>query len=168
MPRAEINKAYFRLFAGALAADVVSSGRRWFAAENQRPGFFHPRVLAALRAHVRAGDLTVLVSGSMPACVEPVARFVGAGAVLCSRPEIVEGRHTGAVRPMIGTAKAAAVTELAAAHGLDLGASSAYGDHLSDVAVLALVGDPVAVGADPALADHATAHGWTRWDAHRR
>ena len=50
---------------------------------------------------------------------------------------------------------------------IDLRRSFAYGDHRSDIPVLALVGNPVAVGADPELGRHAATHRWTRWDAHR-
>ena len=35
-------------------------------------------MLAALWRHAAAGDLTLLVSGSFPACLDPIARYVGA------------------------------------------------------------------------------------------
>jgi len=50
----------------------------------------------------------------------------------------------------------------AAARGVDLRSSHAYGDHASDLPVLSLVGRPVVVGDDPVLAGHAALRGWTR------
>jgi len=124
---------------------------------------FHPPVLDAFRRHTAAGDRTVLVSGSFPACLDPLARYLEAGAVLCSRPEVRHGRYTGEIlQPMIGAAKAAAVQADAAAHGIDLLDCYAYGDHISDLPVLGVVGAPVVVGDDPVLTDHAIRHGWTQ------
>ncbi|MGX6608399.1 HAD family hydrolase [Micromonosporaceae bacterium Da 78-11] len=166
VPRDEINRAYFRLYAGAYRDEVADCAERWFGQESSGPGFFHPRVLAALRAHRDAGHLTVLVSGSLPACVELIAEFVGADAALCSRPEFQGGRYTGEVAPMIGVAKASAVTVLAEARDIKLATSFAYGDHISDLPVLSLVGNPTAVGDDPALAAHAAENGWPVWRSH--
>ncbi|MFL6113388.1 MAG: haloacid dehalogenase-like hydrolase, partial [Catenulispora sp.] len=75
-PREEVNRAYYRLFAGSTAAELEKSGAAWFA--NQLTGdFFHPPALEALRAHAAAGDTVVLVSGSFFACLDPIARYVG-------------------------------------------------------------------------------------------
>jgi HAD superfamily hydrolase (TIGR01490 family) len=152
---------YYRLFAGAEEAEVAESGRRWFS-EELAAGPFHEPVLERFLGHRAAGELTVLVSGSFPACLDPIAEHVGADLLVCSRPEVRAGRYTGAVAtPMIGEAKAAAVREIAARFDVDLAGSSAYGDHPSDLPVLELVGFPVVVGDDPDLVGHAARRGWT-------
>jgi HAD superfamily hydrolase (TIGR01490 family) len=161
--RAETLAAYFELFAGEDAAVVAGDGTRWFAAELARGGLFNEPVLDRLRRHAAADELTVLVSGSFPACLDPIAEFVGPDLVLCSRPQIVDGRYTGAIAvPMIGAAKADAVRHIAAVRGISLGASFAYGDHASDLPLLELVGNPVVVGDDATLAARADQHGWSR------
>jgi HAD superfamily hydrolase (TIGR01490 family) len=120
-------------------------------------------VLAALWRHAAAGDLTLLVSGSFPACLDPIARYVGADVVLCSLPEIRDGRYTGRIAvPMLGEAKAAAVRGAAAEHGVLLAESHAYGDHASDLPILDLVGHPVVVGDDPVLAGRARRDRWAQ------
>jgi hypothetical protein len=48
----------------------------------------------------------------------------------------------------------------AAAHGIDLAASYAYSDSLSDLPMLRAVGNPVAVNPDPPLAAIANEEGW--------
>jgi HAD superfamily hydrolase (TIGR01490 family) len=158
--REELCRDFFRLFAGQDAARLAAEGEAWFQAEQARGGVFNRPVLQALSRHAASGDVTVLVSGSFPACLDPVARAVGADTVLCSRPEVRGGRYTGELPlPMIGEAKAAAVLALASTMGIDLNASAAYGDHMSDLPLLRLVGFPVAVGDDPALTAAAVALG---------
>jgi HAD superfamily hydrolase (TIGR01490 family) len=161
--REELNRAYFRRLAGLDATEAAVLGRRWFEAELRRGRLFNSAVLEALHRHAVAGDPTVLVSGSFPPCVEPIARYVGADAVLCTRPEVRYGRYTGEVAvPMVGEAKVDAVLSWAAANGVELADSHAYGDHVSDLPVLALVGRPVVVGDDPELTRHAARRGWER------
>lgn len=76
---------------------------------------------------------------------------------------IRRGELTGEVlAPMIGETKGRAVRLTAPLAGLDLAGSWAYGDHESDLPMLAAVGHPVAVGDDPQLAAHAAAPGWGR------
>jgi HAD superfamily hydrolase (TIGR01490 family) len=161
--RDDVQRAYFRLFAGRDVEELAELGARWFEGELARGSLFHPPVLRAFRRHAVCGDLTILVSGSFGACLDPIARYLGADGLLCSRPGVRDGRYTGIIAtPMLGSAKAAAVLAEAAVRGIDLAASYAYGDHASDLPVLALVGNPVVVGDDPVLAIHALQRGWAR------
>ena len=165
VPRAETNRRYYRSYAGRRADEVAAQGREWFAAELAAGGLFVAPVLDALAAHRAAGDLVGLVSGSFPPCVDPIAAHVGADLVLCTRPEIVGGFYTGEVaRPAIGEEKGELVRAALAEHGIPAEASSAYGDHISDLPMLEAVGDPVVVGADPALRDVGAQRGWRSID----
>lgn len=151
LPRETAGHAYFALYAGLPVAEVAAQGRAWFA--EVAAGLFHPPVLAELRAHADHGRPIVLVSGSFAACVDPIAAAVGAVAVLCSRPRVASGVYTGHVdHMMIGAAKAVAVLAYLEATGCSASASYAYGDHVSDLPMLAAVGHPVVVGDDPGLA----------------
>ncbi|CAC36761.1 hypothetical protein GCM10010095_82460 [Streptomyces anthocyanicus] len=159
--RADRCRAYYRVYAGVEERGLLAEGERWFLDRVRTPGFFHEPARAAFDAHAAAGDLTVLVSGSFDACLEPLAEHLGADVLLCSRPEVHDGRYTGALTtPMIGAAKAAAVSALVAERSLSLKDSHAYGDHVSDVPFMELVGHPVVVGRDPRMRCHARAHGW--------
>jgi len=166
VPRLETNRAFYRNFAGRREAELAARGAEWFHAEHARGGLFNDEVLSALRGHARAGALIVLVSGSFPPCLDPIADFVGADLLLCSRPEVRDGRYTGALTlPMIGEVKAEAARVEAAARGIALEHSHAYGDHVSDLPLLEAVGHPVVVGDDPELNDHAIQRGWPRGKA---
>ncbi|MBO4253520.1 HAD family hydrolase [Streptomyces griseorubiginosus] len=167
--REETNRAYFRLLTGAPAAAIARYAEDWFQAELAQGAFFHEPVLQALHAHRREGHPVVLVSGSFPAVLLPLLEHCGADHLLCTEPEItpVARTYTGRLadrphQPMIGDAKAAAVRELAAAHRIDLTASTAYGDHVSDAPLLSLTGRAVIVGDDPDLRRLAAHHGWHR------
>ncbi|MET7484784.1 HAD-IB family hydrolase [Streptomyces sp. NPDC005538] len=162
-PREEVNRAYYRLLRGTREADLAASGRLWFVQERAR-GLFHPPVREALRRHVRAGDLTVLLSGSFAACLSPIAHAVGSDLLACSTPEIVDGTLTGELtdRPMIGQAKADEARRVMTAFGLRPEHCHAYGDHASDLPLLTGVGNPVVVGGDPALTARAEREGWAR------
>lgn len=161
VPRAEVNRAFYRAFAGRDVADVAEVGEAWFAAARERDGLFRLRVLSRLRHHAAAGHPVVLVSGSFPPCLDPIAAFVGADLLLCSRPEVRDGRYTGELaEPMIGEGKAAAVCRSAATGGFELTGSYAYGDHESDLPFLGTVGHPVVVGDDPVLGDLARRRRW--------
>ncbi len=165
VPREEVNRIYYRIYAGERADALAAAGRTWFDLRRRRPGFVHPQVVATLARHRLAGHRIVLVSGSMPACLDPLADAIGADDVLCTRP-VVDGAGvlTGDIEAsMIGTGKGAAVRALAAEHGISLPLSFGYADHTSDLPMLELLGHPVVVGAEPALVAHADRLGWMRF-----
>src|ERR1035441_8737544 len=91
-----------------------------------------------------------------------MAELLGADGTICSRAEVdEEGRYTGRMAFFAGGQhKAEAITELAETVGLDLSASTAYSDSATDLPMLELVGRPVAVNADRALAKLARERGW--------
>lgn len=163
LPRAEANRVFYRAFAGHEADRVAGAGQRWFGSALDCGGLFHSDVVGALHGHRVAGTTTVLVSGSFPACLDPVRAHLGADLIVCTEPEVRDGRYTGQVRrPMIGEEKAAAARELIARAGVDPADCFAYGDHPSDLELLRVVGHPVVVGPDPQMAARAIREGWAR------
>ncbi|WP_064742992.1 HAD family hydrolase [Pseudonocardia spinosispora] len=163
MSREDTNRRYYRSFAGEPVARVRELGQDWFDQERRAGGLFHLATVGSLALHHFAGHKTVLVSGSFPPCVQPVATAVGADAVLCTVIREADAEYVGVVdRPMIGAAKADAARQFADADGVELIDCWAYGDHASDLGLLSAVGHPVVVGGDPVLADHAQRHHWRR------
>jgi len=155
LSRDELNRTYYRAWAGEPVAEVEASGRCWYARRSREPGFFLPHTLAALRAHRADGAVIALVSGSLPAVLTPLTAAVGATHLLCARPQTRGGVLTGELTgdPVIGEGKRRAVRELLAGRP-DVSAADcyAYGDHVSDLPMLTEVGHPVVVGDDPELA----------------
>jgi len=161
LERSEFNRLYYAIWAGQPVERVLAAGRSWFAETQGAPGFYRPNVLAKLREHQAAGDRVVLVSGSFPPPLRPIAEAVGADAVYCTQLEVGgDGAYTGAISAaMIGDDKRTAVDEYLG--GLDADAPSwGYGDHSSDLPLLERVSNPVVVGSDPVMLELAGQRAW--------
>ncbi|TDD92493.1 HAD family hydrolase [Actinomadura rubrisoli] len=164
VPRAEVNRRYYRLFAGQDARRLAQAGASWFDYESVSGSPFLPETLREYRRHQAEGALTVLLSGSFFACLDPIADALGGRCwALGTRPVVRRGTLTGEVlTPLIGVAKGRAARATAAVRDLDLARCSAYGDHATDLPFLEAVGDPVVVGDDPVLMERAVLGEWRR------
>jgi HAD superfamily hydrolase (TIGR01490 family) len=163
LPRAELIRAYYRNYAGQRTAEVSAQGREWFERERRSGEFFLPAAVRAFSGHRRDGDLTVLVSGSFAACLDPIAEWLGAELVFGAQLETADDLYTGGVTiTMIGPDKAEVARSVLRDHGIPPRDSHAYGDHPSDLPLLRTVGHPAVIGDDPVLAVHAIAGSWPR------
>ncbi|MFB6806822.1 HAD family hydrolase [Streptomyces sp. NPDC056387] len=158
-PREDINRFYYSHYAGESVDTVRRLADDWFTERTASTrGFYIDSTREALREHRAAGASLVLVSGSFPPLLEPLAHELGADAVLCTRPLSADGVYTGEVAtPVIGEGKRAAVlAHLASRPDVDPRDCHAYGDHVSDLPMLELVGHPVVVGDDAELRERLT------------
>ncbi|MDV9190523.1 HAD-IB family hydrolase, partial [Streptomyces sp. SR27] len=163
VPREQVNRSFFRFLAGSHLDDLEACGQEWYE-KARAGGLIHTPVYEALRRHADAGDLVVLVSGAFAACLDPLAREIGADLVVCTVPEVTsEGRLTGELigAPMIGEAKAEAAHRIMTAFGLAPEDCSAYADDESDLPLLRAVGHPVLVGDGPVSAPRAETATWS-------
>ncbi len=111
--------------------------------------------------HKAAGHDVIIISASASQLVEPIAAELGIDQVVASELEVVDGRFTGEILFYAkGDAKAQAIADLAAANHYDLAASFAYSDSATDIPMLEMVGNPVAVNPDRAMKKHALESGW--------
>lgn len=164
--RAALNRAFYRGYAGHAPQDLEVAARAWFDALVAERGehLWIPEAVA-LAKHLRAaGHLLVAVSGSCHEILAPVVAALGFDACLATRlARCDEGRQlSGEIVPpqMIGPGKALALAAFAHEHGIDLAASVACGDHLTDVPMLESVGAACVVAGDPALESLARRRGW--------
>ncbi|AYF78409.1 HAD-IB family hydrolase [Nocardia yunnanensis] len=160
-PREEVNRHYYRAYRGVRADALAAAGRRWFEQFTAGGGAYYSEAVKTLRAHRDSGHVTVLLSGSFAAAIAPIAAAVGADHLIATTPLVdAAGVLTGEVdQPMIGAAKAAAVTEFLHRHAIARENSYGYGDHASDLPFLRAVGHPGYRGDDAVLAAHGFA--WT-------
>ncbi|MFG3021330.1 HAD family hydrolase [Streptomyces sp. NPDC048254] len=160
--RHTLNREYYRRFAGVPARTLASVACRWYDAHRRGPRAFVTAAVEAVERHRARGHEVVLVSGSLRPLLEAVARNFGAAQVWCTEQGVTAGGLlTGEVeRPMIGQAKAGAVAAVVGERGVRAEDCWAYGDHVSDLAMLRSVGHPVVVGGSPALAVEAGRAGW--------
>lgn len=111
--------------------------------------------------HKAQGHDVTIISASASILVEPIARELGVDRVVATEMEVENGKLTGRItRYLKGPAKAEAVTRFVEDQGYNLAESYAYSDSATDIPMLELVGNPVAVNPDRALKKHAIANGW--------
>jgi HAD superfamily hydrolase (TIGR01490 family) len=116
--------------------------------------------------HRSRGHRVVVVSASPTEIVRPLCRYLGIDDVVATRSEVDDDdRYTGSIEfYAYGEGKAVAVREFAEAHGIDLAASYAYSDSITDLPMMEVVGNPVVVNPDSALLAVAEERGWGRLD----
>jgi HAD superfamily hydrolase (TIGR01490 family) len=113
-------------------------------------------------SHQDAGRPVFIVTAASQELADTLARVLVLDGGIGMRSEVRDGVYTGrAAGPFTyREGKAAAIRQLAAERGIDLGASYAYSDSESDLPMLRAVGHPVAVNPDAELARVARTEGW--------
>jgi HAD superfamily hydrolase (TIGR01490 family) len=157
---AEVLRVARELIAGVPETTIGRMGPEVMAAILPR---VYPQMLDEVYAHQDAGRATFIVSAAGNGVVELLAQVLGMEGGIGTRYEVdVEGSFTGRFDgPFVyGPGKVEAMEAFAAEHGIDLGASYAYSDSLSDLPMLRAIGNPVVVNPDPALAEIARDEGW--------
>lgn len=122
-----------------------------------------PQMLDEVHVHQDAGRPAFIVSAAGNGIVESLARVLGMEGGIGTRYEVdPEGNFTGRFDgPFVyGPGKVEAMQAFAERHEIDLDASYAYSDSLSDLPMLRAVGNPVAVNPDPPLAAIAREEEW--------
>lgn len=119
--------------------------------------------LELIESHRDANRRVYLVSASPEEIVLPLARHLHADAAIATKARVDDrGRYTGEVEfYSAGENKVTAILAEADKHNIDLSASYAYSDSITDLPLLSAVGNPVAVNPDRALLREAKARGWT-------
>ncbi|MEV6320931.1 HAD-IB family hydrolase [Nocardia sp. NPDC051787] len=150
------------VLAGRSEADLDELGRQLFRRSSY--GHLYPEAWQLIRTHRAAGHTVLLVSSLTRFQVLPAATQLGIAHVRYTPMAADDGVLTGYPdgKTLWRNGKADAVTEFAAAQGVDLERSYAYADAIADLPLLSLVGHPVAVNPDDALAEIADRHRWAK------
>src|SRR3954451_12111765 len=122
----------------------------------------YPQMLEVAYRHQDAGRRVYIVTAASNEIAELLAHVLVFDGGIGARSEVHDGVYTG--RPegpfTYREGKAEAIREVAAREGIDLSESWAYSDSESDLPMLRVVGHPVAVNPDTALARAAREEGW--------
>jgi HAD superfamily hydrolase (TIGR01490 family) len=157
---AEVLRVARDLIAGVPAKQIDRMGPEVMAAILPR---IYPQMLDEVHEHQDAGRATFIVSAAGNGVVESLAQVLGMEGGIGTRYEVgSDGKFTGRFDgPFVyGPGKVEAMKAFAAEHEIDLDASYAYSDSVSDLPMLRAVGNPVVVNPDPPLAEVAKAEGW--------
>jgi HAD superfamily hydrolase (TIGR01490 family) len=156
--RASFNRAFYRQYRGLPADDLRDQARAALS------DFILPRIQQAavrrIRAHRARGDRVVFVTGALDFLVEPLEHLCD--ELVAARLLQRRGAFTGelAEPPLSGDGRASLAARLAAEQSIDLSDCYAYGDSISDLPLLEIVGHPAAVNPDFRLAREARRRGW--------
>ena len=156
-PNARRNKAYL---AGLARTDIAAAAER-FVARSLETKLRAP-LLHRIEWHKRNGETIVLLTGTLDEIARPLARRVGADAVvatICACTDDVYQASAPLVHPF-AAAKLRLAADFARTAGVELDACAAYGDSKFDIPLLQEVGRPVAVEPDATLARVAQRAGW--------
>lgn len=122
-----------------------------------------------LDKHSAAGDLVMLVSAGPAPLLRRIADEIGAGHVVGTEFEVRRGRYTGRSLPPVCIEENKAALTKAYLEGrsiqVDFQGSYSYADAISDLPLLEMVGNPVAVYADDELRRVALDRGWELFPA---
>lgn len=114
-----------------------------------------------IRYHRSAGHDVIIISASASQLVSLIGQELGITDIVATELEIVDGKFTGEILTYLkGNAKADAMRRLAEARGYDMANSYAYSDSATDIPMLELVGNPVAVNPDRTMKKCALERGW--------
>ena len=122
----------------------------------------YAEALAIIEEHRGQGRRVVVISASPEEIVRPLCRYLGIDDIIATRSAVDEdGKYTGEIELYAyGEGKAEAMRAMAEDEGIDLNASYAYSDSMTDLPMLETVGHPVVVNPDTALAAVAAERGW--------
>ena len=123
----------------------------------------YPEMLEEVYGHQDDGRSTFIVSAAGDELVQILARILYIDGGIGTTYEVAEdGLFTGELGGpfMYGEGKVKAMRSFAADHDIDLEASFAYSDSVSDLPMLRAVGNPVVVNPDEELTRIAREHGW--------
>jgi alcohol-forming fatty acyl-CoA reductase len=125
-----------------------------------------PAAVRRIRRHREAGHRTILITGALDVFVEPLRPLFD--DIVAAHLAVRDGRMTGYLEtpPLVGEARAAWLRRHASETRADLAHSYAYADSHTDLPLLRVVGNPVAVNPDVALFRVAKRHRWPieEWD----
>jgi fatty acyl-CoA reductase len=122
-----------------------------------------PSAIETIREHREQGHRVVILTGGLESRVKPLAEYLQVDDVLAVRLASENGRYTGEVDGpyLVNGEKKRAAEAYARRLGIDLAASYAYGDSMSDTALLDAVGHPCVVNPRGQLRRMARQKGWT-------
>ncbi|RNF38378.1 HAD family hydrolase [Planococcus salinus] len=122
----------------------------------------NPGVVERLKQHVANNDYVMLVSGAFMPLLEAVTKEMPIQTIIGTevpyKNDLLD--HRTPIAHIQGPLKTEKIKEALAGKEIDWANSSAYGDSFSDLPVLELVGNPVAVQPEPRLKTVAQQRNW--------
>jgi HAD superfamily hydrolase (TIGR01490 family) len=147
VPRQIINRVYYFMYMFNDIGTFKNLASMWFNDSIRNDNFFIEPVVKELKEHQKNGVEVCLVSGSCRHIINPIAEYLNVTNIICSEQKEIMYYFTGGIKkPMIGKNKKEAVLEfIRNKNGVKPEECYAYGDHISDIEMLEVVGHPTIV-----------------------
>ncbi len=161
--REEINQNFYLNFKGISVSLVDEIGHSWWKKIVSDDDLFNSNALNLIDAHKSKGVEIVLVTGSMNPCVKPIKQYLNIEHSLVTNLSVNNDKYTGEIigGVMIGDGKAIAVKEFARNNGISLNNSFSYGDDYSDIPMMKLTKNSIAVNPETRLRSYAKLNNWS-------
>jgi HAD superfamily hydrolase (TIGR01490 family) len=161
--REAVNRYYYSRFQGVPASLVALLGESFYReiSVSKHP-FWIEFSFQEIKKLQQEGCEVVFVSGSFEPVIKPFATALQIEKILCTRPIISNGIYTGTLEgnPVIGSEKARLIQEFLQSHNTPPTRCRAYGDHISDIPMLEVVGLATLVNPNLELLQLGQAKGW--------
>jgi len=157
--RSDFLRSFYRRYEGASVEQLREDSAEMLSQLILTKSF--PAAIRRVREHRALGHRTVLITGALDFVVEPLKPLFD-DIISASLAVGDDGRYLGQMVdvPPTGDSRASALYAYADAHDIDLAESVAYADSSNDLAMLEVVGFPVAVNPETRLASLARKRGW--------
>jgi HAD superfamily hydrolase (TIGR01490 family) len=121
-----------------------------------------PAMLKRVNWHRTKKHVLIMITNSHGFITEPIGQLLGFSARICTQAEFKDGGYTGKLSgiPAYGDGKILRLSAWLQEHRLSLDHSWAYSDSFTDLPLLSMVENPVAVTPDAQLRRHALEHNW--------
>jgi len=163
VPTAKMRERSMQIYLNALGKMSIAELDAYFGelTNRVREGF-NPEVIMRLKEHVAENIHIMLVSGAYTSLLHSVTRELQFDTIIGTEIPMKEGK-TDKRTPIYhiqGARKNEKIQEVLKGKVIDWQNSFAYGDSFSDLSVLELVGNPVAVRPEPRLKAIAEKRQW--------
>lgn len=147
-------------YSGVPEEEVIAFCEQWF--QDSVRGQLYSECIQKIREHESEGHVPALLTAATVYVAGPTGRFLGISSVLCTRPEVVDGRFTGRIVEPIchGKGKLYWARLFCEEEDIDLASSYFYTDSIRDLPTLEAVGHPRPVNPDRFLLREARKRGW--------
>jgi len=119
-------------------------------------------MINVINLHKQRGDILILITASMYEIAERISDSLGLDHIISTELEIKESLYTGRILkgPVYADEKAKTANKFMQDNHLSLYESYCYTDHISDLPLLLLVDNPIAVSPGGALRQISIRMGW--------
>jgi HAD superfamily hydrolase (TIGR01490 family) len=126
------------------------------------PPIVRPQLTQRIEYHRLHGFTILLVTATVSLLAKPIASLLGIEHLICTIAGMQDGKPVGGLvdLPALGQEKVTKVRTWIKSQPVTLEGSWGYSDSYTDLPILQLVQNPVAVSPDEKLREHAMENGW--------